>query len=121
MLLPNPTRAITLVFALLVAGCINIAISPGVSGSVIDKATRNPIPAATLNLRHSRLEDREKQTTADSHGRYAIGPLRVWTPVPFAPIRVSAVLRASAPGYADASCSVEGNGTLERIVELERR
>ncbi|WJN57250.1 carboxypeptidase-like regulatory domain-containing protein [Pseudomonas sp. SO81] len=111
-------KLILSVCALLLSGCINIAVSPQAKGRVTD-SEGNPV-SATIVLQHSQLESSSETTETDEDGTYSVGELRVWTPIPFAAIKIACTITISAPGFKSASYEATGYDELTRDIVLER-
>lgn len=103
---------------LFLTGCINIGISPGVSGWVRN-ADGEPINAV-VTVTHSQLTDQEKSVETDGDGSYSMSGLRMWTQVPFSSVMLSSVVTVEADGYETQTYTAEGTETEPRSVVLER-
>lgn len=109
--------AITLCCAFSIVACANFAVSPGVKGRVTDKEG-NPIQA-TIVMEHTQLGGKTKVATADEHGLFNLSALRMWTPIPFTPVKMSAKITTSAKGYKPVVFTVEGSKTEVKNIQLE--
>jgi len=111
--------AVLFLFTSTLMGCVNIAISPEVIGTVVD-VDGKPIQAKVIVI-HGQLSERIKIAMTDNSGEYSISEFRQWTAIPFSAIRLNSIVKIEALGYKAFTYETDNVDDIPQRIVLYRR
>jgi hypothetical protein len=106
-------KIIALLICFACAGCAHVSVTPAIEGVVRDAESGAVINGAKITLSHYQREAWKSEGVSAADGSFRLQSVKIWTPVPFASIRLIGKIEARKDGYEVSVSTFSNTSPIE--------